>query len=92
MTDVRQIPLTIGKDDIDRPAVNGDNVVLTIDRTVQLKTEEILKAGLEKVQATTGSILIMNPNDGSVLAMASYPSYDPAAYSKVDDYALFRIA
>ncbi len=90
VTDVRQIPLTIGKDDIDRPAVNGDNVVLTIDRTVQLKTEEILKAGLEKVQATTGSILIMNPNDGSVLAMASYPSYDPAAYSKVDDYALFQ--
>lgn len=90
VTDVSKIPLTIGADDIDTPAVNGDSVVLTIDRTVQLKAEEILKAGLEKVKAKTGSLLIMNPHDGSVMAMASYPTYDPSTYSTVEDYSLFQ--
>ncbi len=90
ITDVRKIPLTIGDQDISTPAVNGDNLVLTIDRTVQRKAEQVLKAGLEKVQAKTGSMLIMNPNDGSIISMVNYPSYDPANYSKVEDYSVFQ--
>ena len=90
VTDVRRIPLTIGARDIDRPAVDGDDLVLTIDRTTQLKAEEVLRQGLEKVKASTGSILIMNPTNGQVIAMANYPTYDPAEYSKVEDYTLFQ--
>ena len=90
VTDVRRIPLTIGREDIDRPAVDGDDIVLSIDRTVQLKTEQILASGLEKVDATKGSILIMNPNNGQIIAMANYPTYDPTNYAKVDDYSLFQ--
>lgn len=90
VTDVRRIPLTIGNEDIERPAVNGDDIVLSIDLTTQLKAEDILKAGLEKVKATTGSILIMNPNNGQVIAMASYPTFDPATYGSVEDYTVFQ--
>ncbi len=90
VTDVRQIPLTIGDSDTSTPAVNGDNVVLSIDRNIQQKTEEILKNGLAAAQATKGSILVMDPNTGRVMAMANYPTYDPANYSKVEDYRLFQ--
>ncbi len=90
VTDVSNIPLTIGKDDINTPAVDGDDIVLTIDRRIQMRAEEILKTGLEKAKATKGSIVVMNPTTGAVQAMANYPSYDPAAYNKVEDYAVFQ--
>lgn len=90
VTDVSNIPLTIGESDINKPAVDGDDVVMTIDRTVQLHAETILKQGLDSAKATKGSIIVMDPNDGSVKAMANYPSYDPGNYSKVEDYGLFQ--
>lgn len=94
VTDVRQIPLTIGKNDVNRPAVNGDNLVLTIDRNIQLKTEQILKSGLDKVRATKGSVVVMDPNTGAVLAMANYPTYHPGKYADVaaKDYGVFQNA
>ncbi|OYW86214.1 hypothetical protein B7Z17_00875, partial [Candidatus Saccharibacteria bacterium 32-49-10] len=89
VTDVRQIPLTIGEEDIQTPARDGENVVLTIDRNIQSKAEELLKAGVEKVGATKGSIVVLDPQTGAVKAMANVPTYEPASYSKVDDYATF---
>lgn len=90
VTDVRKIPLTIGAADIDKPAVDGEDVVLTLDRSMQLQAESILKAGLERASATKGSIVVMDPSSGAVLAMANYPTYDPANYNKVEDYAVFQ--
>ncbi len=90
VTDVRQIPLTIGDSDTSTPAVNGDNIVLSVDRNIQQKTEEILKNGLASAQATKGSIIVMDPSTGRVMAMANYPTYDPANYTKVEDYRLFQ--
>lgn len=92
VTDVRRIPLTIGDDDTRVPAKNGDDIVLTIDRNVQSRAESALKVGLEKAKATKGSILVMDPRDGSVLAMANFPTYDPAKYTEVDadNYSVFQ--
>jgi cell division protein FtsI (penicillin-binding protein 3) len=90
VTDVRRIPLTIGPDSVRVPAKNGDNVVLTIDRGIQAKTEEVLRNGLVKAKATRGSVLVMDPTNGAILAMASTPSFDPAKYSSVTDYADFQ--
>ena len=90
VTDVRKIPLTIGDSDINTPAVNGDNLVLTVDRSVQLKAEELLKVGLERAKATKGSIVVMDPHSGGVIAMANLPTYDPAKYNEVEDYANFQ--
>lgn len=90
ITDVRKIPLTIGNDDISKPARNGDNLVLTLDRSLQLKAEEVLKAGLEHAKATKGSVVVMNPNNGAIMAMANYPTYDPSTYGKVADYSVFQ--
>lgn len=90
LTDVRRIPLTIGRDDVRIPAKDGDDVVLSIDRGVQAYVEKALEEWLEKVQATQGNVIVMDPNDGSIIAMANYPSYDPAKYTEVEDYRVFQ--
>lgn len=90
VTDVRRVPLTIGQNDIRVPAVNGDQLVLTIDRNIQAQAEQSLRSGLERVGATKGSILVMDPRNGNVLAMANLPTYNPGEYSKVDNYQVFQ--
>lgn len=92
VTDVSNVPLTIGNNNINRPAVNGDNIVLTIDRNVQAYAEKALLAGLQKAGATNGSVLVMDPQSGQVKAMANYPTYKPAEFNKVQDAAAFNNA
>jgi len=90
VTDVRQIPLTIGRDDASISAEDGQDMVLTIDRGIQQKAEEILRTGLERAKATKGSLLVMDPNTGRIMAMANLPTYDPAKYTEVEDYRQFQ--
>lgn len=90
VTDVANVPLSIGKDNIRNDPVDGDNIVLTIDRNIQAKAQEALLAGLERSGATHGSVLVMDPNTGKVLALADYPTYNPAEFTKVQDEQVFR--
>ena len=90
VTDVRRVPLTIGRDDIRTPAKDGDQLVLTVDRNIQAQAENALRAGLQRVGATKGSVLVMDPRDGSVLAMANLPTYNPGEYNKVENYEVFQ--
>ena len=92
VTDVSNVPLTIGDKNIDIPAKDGDNIVLSIDRNVQAKTEQALATGLEKSGATHGSVVVMNPQNGKIMAMANLPTYNPSEYHKVTDAAVFRNA
>ena len=59
----------------------GTDLILTIDRTAQAIAEEELARGLKDTGAKSGSIIVMNPRNGDILAMASAPSYDPNAYA-----------
>ena len=70
------------------PPVNGSDLTLTIDLVVQNSAEHWLRDAMEKEKATGGSVVILDPRDGAVLALASYPSYDPAAVAKADPQAL----
>lgn len=92
VTDVRDVPLTIGSQNIMTPPEDGENLVLTLDRQVQNHTEQALKKGLEKAGATEGSALVMNPKNGQVLAMANYPSYSPANFGNAKSASLFNNA
>jgi len=85
VTDVRSVPLTVGDKNINVPAKNGANYVLTIDRNVQTKVEQALSDGMKNVGASQGSALVMDPNTGKVLAMANLPSFDPSNLSAVTD-------
>jgi cell division protein FtsI/penicillin-binding protein 2 len=92
VTDVSGVPLTIGNQNINKPAKNGDNIALTIDRNVQGYAEQALARGLDRSHATNGSVVVMDPQSGKVLAMANLPTYKPAEYNKVQDAAAFNNA
>jgi len=57
---------------------NGMDLILTIDRDLQFLAQDILDKAIENdPTATGGTILIMNPRNGEILAMANYPRFDP---------------
>ncbi|PJF24146.1 MAG: penicillin-binding protein 2, partial [Phototrophicales bacterium] len=68
----------------------GRDLVLTIDRDVQFIAEDELQRALESTGSQRGTILIMNPRNGEILAMASLPTYDPNAYFNVADPRLLN--
>ena len=63
------------------PPQDGDTVVLTIDRNVQYQAEQALNAAVEKFSASGGSVVVMNPKTGAIVAMANRPTFDPNRYS-----------
>ena len=60
----------------------GADLVLTIDRNAQAITEEVLAEGLQDTGAEAGTIIVMNPRNGEILAMASLPTYNPGQYAE----------
>ena len=89
VTDVRNVPLTVGKNNMRIEAKSGDNLALTVDRNIQSQAELALKKGIEAANATEGSVVIMNPKNGQILALANYPTYNPAEFSKQKNAAVF---
>lgn len=92
VTDVSGVPLTIGDKNIHRPAKDGETVVLTIDRNVQAYTEQALAKGLKRSGATDGSVMVMDPQSGKIMAMANIPTYNPENFTQVKDPAAFNNA
>jgi cell division protein FtsI (penicillin-binding protein 3) len=62
---------------LDDRATQGDDVYLTIDKTIQHLAERELALTIRTFEAQTGSVVVMEPSTGEVLAMANYPTYDP---------------
>ena len=59
------------------PATDGNNLILTIDMTIQSIVEKYLEeACIDNICTDGGSIIAMNPQNGDILAMATYPSYN----------------
>ena len=80
---------TITAEVTQKEAVSGSNVVLTIDSKLQKIAEDALEANIEKIKtggfgtsfaATGGSCVVMNIKTGEVLALASYPDYNPQSF------------
>lgn len=69
---------------------NGSDLELTIDRYVQFVSETMLKDGVERYNAKSGSVVILDPSTGGVLAMANYPDFDPGGYQEAykDEFAV----
>jgi cell division protein FtsI (penicillin-binding protein 3) len=67
----------------ERPPTSGDTVELTIDQVLQWYVERELKAGVAEHNATGGTIIVMDPATGEILAMANEPSFNPNAYARV---------
>lgn len=70
-------PILVGKYK-KRPPKDGRNLILTLDRAVQFVVEEKLLFGVKQYGAESGTVIVMEPQTGKILAMANWPSYDPA--------------
>ncbi|MFA4930699.1 MAG: penicillin-binding protein 2 [Patescibacteria group bacterium] len=70
----------------------GLNLYLTIDRSVQYFVEEALKQTVDNSRADSGSVVIIDPKTGKIIAMANYPTFDPNQYFAEDNYDNFNNA
>lgn len=82
---------TITSEYVSKEAVAGSDVVLTIDANLQAVAEKALKANIKKIasggfgkkkDAKAGAVVVMNVKTGEVLALASYPDYEPGLFVK----------
>lgn len=80
---------TVTGEYITEEAVAGSTVVLTIDSNVQHVAETALKNNMEKIKnggfsetydVKSGAVVVMNVNTGEILALASYPDYEPQQF------------
>jgi cell division protein FtsI/penicillin-binding protein 2 len=63
----------------------GDSLVLTIDRQIQIEVEKILDDSVKKNGAESGTIIVLDPKTGEILAMATTPRLDPNQYWTLQD-------
>ena len=82
------------QDALNQPILSGDywtqtkrdgrDLKLNLNKSLQFLAESKLKASLERYGAKAGSVTVMDPNSGAILAMASLPAYDPIKYSRFE--------
>ncbi len=87
--DINNVALSIGDDNVKIAAKDGENVVLTIDKTMQHNIEKILEKKSQEIGFKNLEAIVMDPNNGEVLAMANYPGYDPANFGNVESAAAY---
>ncbi|UJA19856.1 penicillin-binding protein 2 [Thermoleophilia bacterium SCSIO 60948] len=79
------------RDTIDPESV-GEDLKLTIDAPIQAKTEEVLAGIQEKYSPKGATAIVMNPQTGEILAMASTPTFDPAEIDRATPEELRNMA
>lgn len=70
------LPILVGRYRPISP-VKGSSLHLNIDRSIQFMVEEKLRRATEKYGAKSGTVIVANPHNGHILAMATYPTYNP---------------
>ena len=73
----------------DQNPVNGQDLVLSLDANIQYAAEQALADGVKRDNAESGSVLIMDPATGGIIASADYPSYNANDFNHTDP-ALFK--
>lgn len=68
--------------DVERPPVPGSTLVTTIDREIQYLAQQALERAVRENRARGGTIIVMDVRSGDVLAMASFPWFDPNAFEE----------
>lgn len=86
--DVRGIPIAIAEN-VEKQPVNGQDIVLTIDRNVQKAVETILQERVDNTNARSGSAVVIDPQTGEIRAMANYPTFNPEDYRNTEDISVF---
>lgn len=92
VTDANGVPLAASNGNIEVAPKNGKSVVLTLNLAIQSQVENILANEYKATKSQGLSAIVMNPYNGQIVAMANYPTYDPANYQNVTNPALFQNA
>ena len=75
-----------GTQKITAEAVRGNTIRLTIDRDVQWVAQEAIRTVVKSSRALSGTVIVMNPKTGAILAHATFPSFEPGNTKNVDPY------
>jgi cell division protein FtsI/penicillin-binding protein 2 len=67
---------------IERPPTAGATLELTVDQYVQHIAERELRAGIEEHRAASGTVIVMDPQSGEILALANWPTFNPNAFNR----------
>lgn len=78
------VPL-ISRSEAELAASSGISLLTHIDKTVQFTIEKALGEAIERYGAQSGTIVVMDPRDGGIVGMTSYPPYNPAKYNEYGD-------
>jgi cell division protein FtsI (penicillin-binding protein 3) len=73
---------------IEKPPDPGQNLVLTIDQTIQYIAERELDHGMEDTKAIAGTVIVQNPRTGEILALANRPTFNPNVFNTVSPESL----
>ena len=73
---------------VDKPPDPGQNLVLTIDQTIQYIAERELERGMEDTKAIGGTVIVQNPRTGEILALANRPTFNPNVFNDVPQASL----
>ena len=68
---------------------DGADLILTIDPNIQYFIEGKIKQRVQELEATSGTIIVMEVKSGAIKAMASWPTFNPNKYNEVEDIGLF---
>ena len=79
---------SLGRENIDK----GSDIFLTIDYNIQYQAEKLLKSAAGKLDIDGGTIIVMDPRDGKIMALAEFPNFDPNEYYKENNLSVFQIA
>lgn len=74
----------VSTDRVYQPAVDGADVILTLDKTLEYEACKALDEGVKTYEADAGALIMMNPYTGKIMAMCSNPDFDPNEYNKVE--------
>ncbi len=81
--------IVIGENN-NQTAIDGQDLYLTIDEAIQHFSCEELKKSTEEYGAVSGTVIVLNPKNGDILAMCNYPDFNPNKYSKVNDISVYN--
>lgn len=79
-----------GVENNNKPAVDGLNLILTVDKSIQFQAQSIIKEAVETNLADSGSLIVADPKTGKILALANYPDFNPNEFNKVEDPSVFN--
>src|SRR3954465_13032139 len=78
--------------EVDQEPQPGPDLELTIDRQMQFQTQLYLRQAVAANHAKGGTVIVMDPQTGEIYAMATYPTFDPSAFSTADPSTLVNRA